>query len=573
MQDTPERDDIARETRVSSRRVKRRHVLQFGAAATLGSILAACGSSNNNKNTATNNAAPAASASSAATAAKPAGTAAPSAAAATGGGGAAQPTGQLVIMQGADVNYLDPDFRNSVPEANITFHIFDSFMRRNAQTLQPDPWIVTSLTQKDPTTFELKVRQGAKFHDGTPVDANAVAFSLLRHAKTKIGSQATKSAFSVQVPVDSATATDATTVVLKTKAPVALDFLGQQLCQYEVMPPSVYSDESDANLQKLASNPVGGGPYKFVEWVKDDHLTMTAFDGWWGKPVAFKTLIWKPVPSADTRILALQKGEADIIVNVPPDSVEDVKKFADVISIQGGRDIFVGIRCDMKPFDDVRVRQALNYGFNFDAVNKGLLNGVGKRMATPVNGPNTPADAQPYPYDPNKAKQLLADAGLANGFSVKMDSPNGRYIKDKEIAQAFVSDMAKLGIKIDLQVLDFSLYAGQMLQKRQPDALYFLGLGSTFDGQDELNYFNPDYGLNATYWQDDQWVAQFKQLLQTTDPDQRKQLIAQLSKRVMDQAPWVFIWKQVDNYGKSKKLDWAPRPDEAIFLHDAKPKA
>jgi peptide/nickel transport system substrate-binding protein len=564
-------------------RLQRRRVLQFSAAAALGPILAACGSSNNKNtsNNAANNAAkpsaaasqaaPSAAASSAATAAKPAGSPAAGSSPATSNAPAKPSSGQAVIMQGADITYLDPSFRNSVPEANVTFHIFDSFMRRNAQTQAADPWIITSYSAKDPLTWTLKIRTDAKFHDGTPVDAAAVAFSLTRIAKKQIGSKPAIPSFGIQTSFVSATAVDANTVEMKTQNPVAADFLGQQFCGYEVVPPSVYTDESDANLAKVQTNPVGSGPYKFVEWVKDDHLTMTATDNWWGGPVAYKTLLWKPVPASDTRILALQKGDADIIVNIPPDSVDDVKKFADVISIQGGRDIFIGIRTDQKPFDDVRVRQALNYGFNFDAANKGLLNGVGKRMATVINGPNTPSDAQPYAYDFNKAKQLLSDAGLANGFSVKMDSPNGRYIKDKELAQAFVSDMSKLNIKIDLAVLDFALYAGQMLQKRQPDTLFFLGLGSTFDGQDELNYLNPDFALNSTYWVDDKWVTEFKQLLQTTDTAQRKTMMADLSKEMFDQAPWVFVWKQVDNYGKSKKINWAPRADESIFLHEAKP--
>lgn len=563
-------------------RLQRRRVLQFSAAAALGPILAACGSSNNNKKTTNNTAnsvpsaaasqAPAASAaaSSAATAAS-AGSPAPAGSPAASNAPAKPSSGQAVIMQGADITYLDPSFRNSVPEANVTFHIFDPFMRRNAQTQAADPWIITSYSAKDPTTWELKIRTDGKFHDGTPVDAAAVAFSLTRIAKSKIGSKTTIPSFGAQTSFVSATVVDPTTIEMKTQNPVAADFLGQQFCGYEIVPPSVYTDESDANLAKVQTNPVGSGPYKFVEWVKDDHLTMTATDSWWGGPVAYKTLLWKPVVSSDTRILALQKGDADIIVNVPPDSVDDVKKFADVISIQGGRDIFIGIRCDTKPFDDVRVRQALNYGFNFDAANKGLLNGVGKRMATVINGPNTPADAQPYAYDFNKAKQLLSDAGLANGFSTTMDSPNGRYIKDKELAQAFVSDMSKLGIKIDLKVLDFALYAGQMLQKRQPDTLFFLGLGSTFDGQDELNYLSPDFALNSTYWVDDKWDTEFKQLLQTTDATQRKQMMDDLSKEMFDQAPWVFVWKQVDNYGKSKKIVWAPRADESIFLHDAHP--
>src|SRR5581483_4906532 len=152
---------------------------QFSAAAALGPILAACGSSNNKSNNNANNAAkPSAAASQAAssaagspaasavaTAAKPAGSPAAGSSPAASNAPAKPSSGQAVIMQGADITYLDPSFRNSVPEANITFHIFDPFMRRNAQTQAADPWIVTSYSAKDPLTWELKIRTDAKFHD------------------------------------------------------------------------------------------------------------------------------------------------------------------------------------------------------------------------------------------------------------------------------------------------------------------------------------------------------------------------------------------------------------------------
>jgi peptide/nickel transport system substrate-binding protein len=279
------------------------------------------------------------------------------------------------------------------------------------------------------------------------------------------------------------------------------------------------------------------------------------------------------VTQLETRVLALQKGEADLIVNIAPDLVDDVKKFANVGSIAGGRDIFIGMRTDHKPLDDKRVRQALNLGFNFDAVNKGLLNGGGMRAKTIINPPHEPPDAKPYAYDATRAKQLLSDAGLPNGFSVTMDAPSGRYIKDKEIAQAFVSDMAKIGVKIDLKVLDWALYAGDMLQKRQPDDLFFLGLGSSFTGQDELFYLSPDFSLNSTYWQNADYVSLYKQLQSTLDDPGRQAIMNKMWAIAFDEAPWVYIWHQVDNYGYSKRLVWEPRPDEFISLHDASLKA
>ena len=550
------------------RRVKRRTVLKLSAiagGAGLAPWLIACGSSNNNKNNgakatqAPTQAVPAASGSAAAgapaagsaTAAQPSGTAAAAPASSN-----KAPAGQAIILQGADVNFMDPEFRNSVPEANINLHIFDTFLWQNGKTLKQEPWIIESWKSIDPLTWEFKVKAGAKFHDGTPVDAAAVAFSLGRHSKDKIGGKPIIANFGRLTNFASATAVDATTVQMKTSAPTAESFLTYQLASYEVMPPSVYTDESDANLSKVSANPVGSGPYKFVEWVKDDHLTMQAFDGYWGKKPAIAKLIWKPVTQVETRLLALQKGEADIVVNVPPDLVDDVKKYAQVGSLAGGRNIYVGMRCDHKPFDDKRVRQAMNYAFNFDAVNKGLLNSAGTRTKTIINPPHEPPDAKAYTYDANKAKQLLSDAGLANGFSVTMDSPNGRYIKDKEIAQAFVSDVSKVGVKVNLQVLDFAVYAGDKLQKRDPDDFFFLGLGSPFTGQDEAFYVNPDFSLDGTHWQNQQYIDLYNQLKQETDETKRQNLINQISGIIMDDAPWVFIWHQVDNYGFSKRLTW-----------------
>src|SRR5581483_9777094 len=349
------RDSFSRRATVGPvQRLKRRTVLKLSAIAGGGALapwLIACGSSNNNKNAgnatqAPTQAAPASSATagapaagSAAAAAQPSGTAAAAPAAAN-----KAPSGQAIILQGADVNFMDPEFRNSVPEFNINQHIFDTFLWQNGKTLKQEPWIIESWKKVDDLTWEFKVKSGAKFHDGSDVNADAVAFSLTRHAKAKIGGKPTIASFGKLINFASASAVDATTVQMKTSAPVAESFLTYQLASYEVMPPSAYSDESDANLAKVSANPVGSGPYKFVEWVKDDHLTMQAFDGYWGKKPAIAKLIWKPVTQVETRLLALQKGEADIVVNVPPDLVDDVKKYANVASIAGGRNIYIGMR-------------------------------------------------------------------------------------------------------------------------------------------------------------------------------------------------------------------------------------
>src|SRR5579859_1472627 len=401
---------------------------------------------------------------------------------------AASTIAQVVVMQGVDANTLDPSFRNSTPEFNINAHVFNMMTWRDAKSLKIVPEFITSWTLVDDLTWDFKITSGAKFHDGTAVDAEAVAFSLTRIAKKQIGGKSTiQGTFTDLTGFVSATPVDATTVRMKTSVPAAI--VPDLLTVMEVVPPSAYSDESPENLAKLATTPVGSGAYKLAEWVKDDHITLEAFDGYWGPKPAFKTVIIKPVAELSTRVLALQNGQADVIVNVAPDqaAIVDKSELRRISKVAGGRNIFVGMRVDRPVLTDKRVRQAFNYAFNFDAVNRALLNGAGTRTKTIINPPHEPPDAKPYTYDLPKAKALMADAGWTPGadgilqkngqkFAVIMDAPSGRYIKDKEIAQAIQQDLQALGVQVDLRVLDWSLYAGDMLNKRNPDDIFLLGL-------------------------------------------------------------------------------------------------
>jgi peptide/nickel transport system substrate-binding protein len=545
-------------------RLSRRDLLRLGGATAALSVLAAC------------QAAPSAPPPAATSAANQP---APQQAAPAAGTSSA---GQVIVMQGVDANTLDPSFRNSTPEFNINSHIFSMMTWRDAKSLKVIPEFIQEWKLVDDLTWDFKIQSGGKFHDGSNIDAEAVAFSITRYAKQTIGGKPTiQGTFTTLSNFDSASAVDANTVRMKTKSPAAI--VPDLLTTVEVIPPSQYTDESDANLAKLATTPVGSGAYKLAEWVKDDHITLEVFDGYWGPKPAFQTVIIKPVPELSTRVLALQNGQADVIVNVAPDQAPVVDKSdkGRISKVAGGRNIFVGLRNDRPQLADKRVRQALNYAFNFDAVNRALLNSAGTRTKTIINPPHEPPDAMPYPYDLDKAKSLMADAGWTPGpdgvlqkdgqkFALVMDSPSGRYIKDKEIAQAIQQDLQKLGAQIDLRVLDWSVYAGDMLNKRNPDDTFFLGLGSPFTGQEELNYIHKDFSLNSTYWQNPEYHQLFDQLKVTLDDGKRQDLMNRMWAIAYDDPPWIYVWHQVDFYGASKRIVWDARADERIRMTEAK---
>jgi peptide/nickel transport system substrate-binding protein len=541
---------------------RRRFITATGAAGAA-AFVAACGSDDDKETTGS-----------------PAAGQATQAASGTQAAAAAQkPTGQVTVVQGVDANSLDPSIYNATPEANVMHHVFDTLVWRDAKTLKPVPWLAQEFKAVDPTTYEFKLRPNAKFHDGTPVNAEAVKFSLDRWAKEKIGNKVTRPRPRTQYSYDSAQVVDATTLRVKTSAPSPAFLDALTGADASIVPPSAYTDESDDNMAKVGTKqPVGSGPWKLTEWQKDQRIVLERNPDWWGPTVAFEKVIFRPIGETSTRILALKNGEADVIVNVPPDNAPDVDKDSNtrVSKVDGLRKIFVGFRTDKHPaLADKRVRQAINHALNFDAISRALLNGEGKRMKTFFNPPHEPSDAKAYDYNVNKAKELLTAAGFPNGFSIDMEAPTGRYIKDKEMAQAIAQDLEKVGIKVNLSVLEWSVYAGQKLLTGGPGPapLYFVGLGAPVNGVDEANFFHPTYGLNFTGWKNAEYESLFSQLRAEVDEKKFQEIANQMHKIAWDDPPWLFIYNQVDFYGATRKLTWDARPDERIVMFEAKWKA
>ena len=473
--------------------------------------------------------------------------------------------GRLVLLQGVDANTLDPLVRNSVPESNVNRHVFDMMTIRNPDTLEIEPLVCEDWTIVDDLTWEFKLVEGATFHDGSPVNAEAAVHTVERSMQDTLGDSGRVQVFSVQNSIESAEAVDEYTFRINTSepAPIMLDLMHS----FELCPIDPYPMDAE-NVDQ----PVGSGKYRFVEWVRDDHITLEANPDHWDGPPPIQEIVIRPVPEDSSRVIALQNEEAQIVVNIPPELVPQVEEAdnARISDVEGGRSIFVGIRNDIEPFGDVRVRQALNYALDFESISDALLEGFGEKMRTTVNPPNDHPDLEAYPFDPERARSLLEEAGVEEGTRVVMNAPRGRYIKDDEIAEAVAQNFRDIGFDIDLQILDWSLYAGELLPSGEPDALYFLGLGSPFDGQSEINYVNPDYSLNYTRWENEEYVELFATLRETLDPDERQDLMYRLQEIIQEECPWVFVWKQYDFYGAAANLEWEARADEAIVMTHAR---
>ena len=300
-----------------------------------------------------------------------------------------------------------------------------------------------------------------------------------------------------------------------------LDQLSENLY---VLPAATYQS---MGAEKFALSPVGTGPYKFVEWVRDSHVTMERFDGYWRGNAAIQTTEFRPIAEDATRVSSLQAGELDIAALIPPTDIPPIQGNSklDVRSVRSNRTIFVGMNCFKEPFTNVKVRQALNYAVDVQSIIKNVLGGHAYENPGPIAygvfgyDPNL----KPYGYDPEKAKSLLKDAGYPNGFSTVLDTPQGRYLDDVEVSQAIAGQLAEVGVKVTVQPAEFNEYFTRWLAKKM-EGLYFLGYGGSMDGDGVMgsHFDSKRRGLYYNSPQSDQLIQQAQVEL---DVSKRQQLV------------------------------------------------
>jgi ABC-type transport system substrate-binding protein len=368
--------------------------------------------------------------------------------------GAQQPVagGALTFAAGADPDSLDPQNTQSNPGEQVNRMMYDNLVRFNAK-MQIEPALAQSWTQSgDGLTWTFKLRKGVRFHDGTPLDAKAVKYFFDR----VLGDDKPFKASLYTPFVQGAQAVDDATVRVTLKQPFAAFLFRLAHSAGGIVSPAAHQKWG----KDLTLHPVGTGPFKFVEWVKGDRVVLERNDAYWGGRPHLDRVLVKTVREDSTRVLMLESGDADLIVNIPPEDIARLRKDArfSIESIPTARALFITVNAKKKPFDDVRVRQALNHAVNRDAIVKELYQG----NAEPLPGIVAPlqngyAKLSGYGHDPKKAKELLAQAGVP-GLKVKLWSPKGRYVKDFELAQAVQQDLAAVGIEAALTTMEWGAY-------------------------------------------------------------------------------------------------------------------
>ncbi len=326
--------------------------------------------------------------------------------------------------------------------------------------------------------------------------------------------------------------------------------------------------------EKLAQKPIGTGPFRFVEWRRDDRLVLERNPDYWGGPAEVSRVTFRFIPEFSTRLAALLSGEIDIMKDVPPHAVEPVDKSgrAKIRSAVSSRINYLAlVNLKPGPMQDLRVRRAMNHAVNVDE----LITQVLKGRATKICGPLSPANVdyapvECYKYDAARAQALLKEAGLDPGkLQLTLDTPSGRYPLDKDVSLAIAAQLQRLGIKTNVVVNEWGTHLDKIKNRNTGD-MFFLGWGPSLFGQGVIEPLFLADQTYSSYGNNKVMDEKIARAITIVEAKGRAAAYAELQQLVHDEAAWVPLWQQHDLYGVANTVEWTPRADEKVWMYEAK---
>ncbi|WP_372527841.1 ABC transporter substrate-binding protein [Piscinibacter sp.] len=493
----------------------------------------------------------------------------------------------LRVANAGDITSMDPHSFNETLQLSFTGSIYEPLVGR-AKDMALTPALATKWTPTSPTVWRFELRRGVKFHDGTPFDADDVVFSFARGAGEGSDMKGYTS------PIKAVRKVDAFTVDIETAAPfpilpdtlTSLYMLSKKWCEENKAEKPVDKRKGIENTASFKTN--GTGPYRLKERQPGTRTVLVRNFNYWDKVEGnVDEVVFTPIGNDATRVAALLSGEVDVMEPVPLQDVERVKASGNLTALQGPelRTIFLGM--DQKrdellfsnvkgknPFKDRRVRQAFYQAIDIEAIKSRVMRNAANPTALMV-GPGVrgfqPDMNKRLPHDPEAAKKLLAEAGYPNGFELGMNCPNDRYVNDAQICQAVAANLARIGVKVNLQAETKNTYFPKIL--RRDTSFYLLGwTPSTTDAQDAM------YNLMATPTDKGQgqfnlgWYSNPKfdelalKVQSETDQVKRNALIREAFKIHQDDVGHIPLHQQALAWGLRSKVSLVQLPDNRMFF-------
>ncbi len=484
----------------------------------------------------------------------------------------------VTIALTADAVILDPHAANELSGNIMFYHFYDPLVQRTAD-LKFEPGLAESWQVVDDTTWVFKLRKGVKFHNGDELKASDVVFTVERLKKALMAS--------LVANIASARAIDDYTVEFKTPKPYAV--LHMALAEILIVNEKYAKSVGD---EQMGLKPMGTGPYKLAEWVKEDRIALDAFaDHWRGKPKIDK-VTFKPITNPATRTASLLTGGVDVIQDLSVRDVASVQannnfkvitrpSLLNLVIAIDTRDKSPTIDLPVNPMKDRRVREAIVRSINVDAIRTVVMNG----FATPSDQyvPSSHLGYVPgldfrkeYPFDLEKARALMKEAGFEKGFTMTLDTTNNRYVNDGAIAQALAGMLSRIGITLNLNLMPRSNFFGYI---RVPsDKSSFIMSGWDTPSGDAGNMYSvlmysrnkkQGYGQanrgaysNAAF---DEWIDKADA---TADMAKRNEFLQEATKIAVKDIPMIPIHYEQDIYAAKNGVTVVPRMDKFIWAYE-----
>lgn len=490
----------------------------------------------------------------------------------------------LTIGLSSEPTSIDPHYHNLTPNNALAYHVFDRLIHQTEkQGLIPG--LAVSWKPIDDLTWEIKLRKGVKFHDGTDFNADDVLFSFERAPNVPNS----PSSFASFTKGKTLTKIDDYTIILKTKVPYPL--VPNEISLVSIISDSIKDKATTANFNS-GKAAIGTGPFKFEKYVPGDRIVFSANKDYWGGVPKWSKVTFKPISSGPSRIAALLSDDVDMIDSVPTSDIEMLKLNKKVSLSQGSSNRVIYLHLDQfrenspyvtaidgskikNPLMDQRVRLALSKAINRDAIVDRVMEGeaIKAGQLLPKGFFGVSEKLKPEPYDLKEAKALLKEAGYGNGFKITIHGPNDRYVNDAKIVEALGQMFTRLGLKTSIETMPRSVYFKRASSggkdKLPAFSLILVGWGA---GSGEAS--SPLKSLIHTYDKSKGFGSSnrgrhsdanidklIQQALSTVDDKKRAALLAKATEKAIAKLAIIPLHFQLNTWATKKGLKYKARTD------------
>lgn len=477
----------------------------------------------------------------------------------------AQKTVARVALSGG-LDRLDPIMSANGTDLVVMTQIYETLLKLDPKTGELKPHLAEAYRLKSPTVWEIKLRKGVKFHDGTPLTAADVKYTIERILNKDLAS----AHYSQLTTVSEVRVIDDYTVEIETKKPDPVLMRRMQPIggsgRVFIVSKAYYEKHSPEELTNL---PMGTGPYKLGKWEKGASLTLVKNDSYWGDAPDVDEGVFTFIPENSTRVNALLQNEVDVIQRLPIADVERVKKSsnAHVVASPNGLVHTLLLDSSKPPFNDLNVRKAFAHALDTEEMVEGLLGEYGRVLGVPM-GPNVlqfDSSIKPYEHNPELSKKLLQGK---TPIKLNTFTSDGRYVNDRDFYQVINEQLKQVGFEITPQTLEWGRFIN-MMQNRSGGPFYIIGWDFGEGDASKMNSFlQSSSALSVT--QDPEYDRLVTMAGEETDEAKRTEIWKQVQKYVHDQYFVAAVWQASSLYGFSNKFDWVANFGENLALSEFK---